>query len=386
MGAQCCSRDDRDELQVAAGNITSWQLQSLSMTGVKCESKCNRSLENVKRCANGGLDSDYHFTGDETRFYDDEVKPAKWALSEYDQWQEETGNLAGVSNIKGVMAEWRDIKETYVTLGTFKNGAYGQCFKGYCRTLGCTRVVRHLKKSDKPKVAIARLEAILLMRMDHPNIAKLAELVEDNMNLYVVMDLHEGGALSTFMQDGFHFTEVPTLVIMHQLISAVRYLHEEIRICHRDIKLDNLVFTTKDPIETSTNVLKLIDFRRYGQMDASGYFYENVTTVYYAAPEVIQEHYTEKCDLWSSGVIMYVLLCGEFPFKGATIGDVRIQVQKGNFVTKDELWSHVSEESKALLRGLLNYKVHHRFSADDASKCEVFSNKVSAGDTGRQWV
>merc|ERR1711879_721410 len=161
---------------------------------------------------------------------------------------------------------------TYKLLEEFRNGAYGMCFKGLCKTLGCMRAVKQVRKTNTAEQTIVRNEATLLLKFDHPNILALAELVEDRSYLYFIVDLCEGGALSTYMQDGFHFTEVQTLVLMQQLLAAVGYLHHhERRICHRDLKLDNLLLSSKDPIET-TNVLKLIDFRRCSKMDSSGFF------------------------------------------------------------------------------------------------------------------
>merc|ERR1712216_518005 len=158
------------------------------------------------------------------------------------------------------MSRWRDIKDTYKIQDEFVNGSHGTCLKGYCKTLGCPRVLRHIPKSQTAQLQIARSEARLMLRMNHPNLLSLAEIVEDDMNLYLVMDFCEGGALSTHIQDGFCFPESQSLVLIRQVLSGVRYLHDEVRVCHRNLRLESLLLSSTEPVVTSKSVLKIIDF------------------------------------------------------------------------------------------------------------------------------
>jgi calcium-dependent protein kinase len=89
-------------------------------------------------------------------------------------------------------------------------------------------------------------------------------------------------------------------------------------------------------------------------------------TPYYIAPEVLKRHYDEKCDIWSCGVILYVLLCGYPPFNGANDKEIMEKVEKGEYKLYGAEWEHVSEEAKIFLRDLLEVEPERRLTAEQA--------------------
>jgi len=138
---------------------------------------------------------------------------------------------------------------------------------------------------------------------------------------------------------------------MDQITSAILHLHEK-GICHRDIKPENFMFADK----TAESELKLIDFglsKRFGPNqsgEAGGDFMHSIVgTPYYVAPEVLEGNYGFECDVWSLGIILYILLCGYPPFEGDDNKEIfkRVMTQKVEFDPAE--WSEISQEAKDLI-------------------------------------
>ena len=145
---------------------------------------------------------------------------------------------------------------------------------------------------------------------------------------------------------------------MKQVLSAICYSHQN-NIVHRDLKPENILLDDKG----SDLTIKIIDwgcaksFKKNEKMtNADG-------TPYYIAPEVLEGNYDEKCDVWSCGVILYIMLCGYPPFNGETDDDILVAVKKGKFDFPKEEWSSVSKEAIELIKGMLTYEPNKRLSA-----------------------
>ena len=202
-----------------------------------------------------------------------------------------------------------------------------------------------MKNIDRFKQEIA-----IMKMMDHPNIIKLYETFEDHRNIYLVMELCAGGELFDRIIESGHFTEVQAATLMQQIVRAIYYMHEN-KVCHRDLKPENFLFTTKEPIEKNT--LKIIDFGLSCIFEPNQVLTTKAGTPYYVAPQVLQGKYDELSDVWSCGVIMYVILCGYPPFFGETDAEVLSKVRLGNFSFNAADWKNVSEAAKDLIRRLL---------------------------------
>ena len=121
-------------------------------------------------------------------------------------------------------------------------------------------------------------------------------------------------------------TEAVAANYMRQILSAVTYCHDK-RIVHRDLKPENILLENKK----KTAAVKLIDFGTSGTYDPNKSLTMRVGTPYYMAPEVINKSYNEKCDIWSCGVILYILLCGYPPFQGKDDKAILWAVRSGQF-------------------------------------------------------
>ena len=128
--------------------------------------------------------------------------------------------------------------------------------------------------------------------------------MEDEGNFHIVSEMCTGGDLFDRVVKVSHFTETVVAKYMQQILSAISYCHD-LRIVHRDLKPENLLLENSNP----DALLKVIDFGTSSKLRPNRYLKGVIGTVYYMAPEVLTGHYNEKCDVWSCGVIMYILLC-----------------------------------------------------------------------------
>merc|ERR550539_2342239 len=131
---------------------------------------------------------------------------------------------------------------------------------------------------------------------------------------------------------------------------------------------------TKDPIEKS--LLKIIDFGLSCSFAADQVLTTKAGTPYYVAPQVLAGKYDHMSDLWSCGVIMYVMLCGYPPFYGDTDAEVLSKVWLGNFSFNAADWKNVSEDAKNLVRNLLKMNPRDRYTAEQALNHEWIKNKA----------
>jgi calcium-dependent protein kinase len=152
-------------------------------------------------------------------------------------------------------------------------------------------------------------------------------------------------------------------MVMRQLLSAINYCHKK-NIVHRDLKPENMLLEQDKDLEK----LKIVDFGTSLTFDPDRALDEKLGTAYYIAPEVIKKNYNEKCDLWSCGVIMYILLSGEPPFNDPKADNEAImkKVEKGKYDISKGVWKTVSKEAKDLIKKLLTYKPEDRISAEEA--------------------
>jgi len=252
-------------------------------------------------------------------------------------------------------------------------GSYGSVCKAKDKRTAALRAVKTISKSQMKNIDRFKQEIAFMKMMDHPNIIKLYESFEDHRNIYLVMELSTGGELFDRIIEAGHFTEVQGAILMQQIVRAIYYMHEN-HVCHRDLKPENFLFMTKEPIDK--NLIKIIDFGLSCTFNVGQVLSTKAGTPYYVAPQVLAGKYDQGSDLWSVGVIMYVMLCGYPPFYGETDAEVLSKVRLGNFSFSAADWKNISEDAKNLIRMLLKMNPKDRFSAEQALSHEWIKNKA----------
>jgi len=244
------------------------------------------------------------------------------------------------------------------------DGAYGVVHKAAHLATGEQRAVKTIRKRKLQKQQALKMldEVEILKQLDHPNIIKVLEVFESNKSYHIVTELCTGGELFDRIIASKHFTENLAAYYMHQIISAVAYCHER-GIVHRDLKPENLLLENDSP----EAMLKVIDFGTSCRMNPALPFSSITGTPYYIAPEVLLGKYNEKCDVWSCGVILFILLCGSPPFPGRSDREILDKVSAGLFSFESKYhvepeWRQVSEGGKQLVRKMLTMNPAQRVS------------------------
>eukprot|EP00931_Biecheleriopsis_adriatica_P106852 TRINITY_DN8121_c0_g5_i1.p1 TRINITY_DN8121_c0_g5~~TRINITY_DN8121_c0_g5_i1.p1 ORF type:complete len:407 (+),score=94.19 TRINITY_DN8121_c0_g5_i1:43-1221(+) len=241
-----------------------------------------------------------------------------------------------------------------------------------CRTAGTTRAAKQHTLRNVPggrltrSARLIKKQAVMQTCCHHPNIVELLEVFISQSALYEILEYCDGGSLYEAIIDSEGLTEREAANSLLQVAKAVAYLHSR-RIAHRDCKPEHVLL--KSPSAVVNAQMKLVDFST-ACIFTSSFMSEQVSTPYYASPQVFQKRYSEACDVWSLGVMLYVLLLG-YPKKiEAILKDPAIKprelhtfVTRGRF-KKDEGFNELlSEGANGLLASLLSDAEEGRISA-----------------------
>ncbi|KAF7149349.1 hypothetical protein RHSIM_Rhsim03G0213800 [Rhododendron simsii] len=209
---------------------------------------------------------------------------------------------------------------------------------------------------------VRREVTILKALSGHKNLVKFYDAFEDANNVYVVMELCEGGELlDRILSRGGRYTEEDAKTVVAQILSVVAYCHLQ-GVVHRDLKPENFLFTTK----SEDAPMKVIDFGLSDFIRPDQRLNDIVGSAYYVAPEVLHRSYSLEADMWSVGVITYILLCGSRPFWARTESGIFRSVLRADPNFDDAPWPGVSAEAKDFVRRLLNKDHRKRMTAAQA--------------------
>eukprot|EP00403_Amphidinium_massartii_P015815 CAMPEP_0178424636 /NCGR_PEP_ID=MMETSP0689_2-20121128/28311_1 /TAXON_ID=160604 /ORGANISM="Amphidinium massartii, Strain CS-259" /LENGTH=564 /DNA_ID=CAMNT_0020046277 /DNA_START=47 /DNA_END=1737 /DNA_ORIENTATION=- len=202
-------------------------------------------------------------------------------------------------------------------------------------------------------------EVDVFLGMDHPHVARLFDVYESEHHLHLVMECMEGKELFDRVTERKRFSEYDAAEAVRQMLLSVNYLHSH-GIVHRDLKLENFLYD-----KMGSDHLKLIDFGFSKVWDPTVKMQCSCGTLSYVAPEVLRKSYTNKCDLWSVGVIAFILLSGYMPFSGSESNQT-MNILAGKYVLKPERWGTISKDGLAFVQALLAVDPEKRLSASDA--------------------
>ncbi|KAK7863131.1 hypothetical protein R5R35_002013 [Gryllus longicercus] len=197
--------------------------------------------------------------------------------------------------------------------------------------------------------------------LKHPNIVQLLETFEDKHKVYLIMELVTGGELFDRIVEKGSYTEKDASDLIRQVLEAVDYMHEQ-GVVHRDLKPENLLYYSHD----EDSKIMISDFG-LSKMEDSGIMATACGTPGYVAPEVLaQKPYGKAVDVWSIGVISYILLCGYPPFYDENDANLFAQILKGEFEFDSPYWDDISESAKDFIRQLMCVDVEKRFTCRQA--------------------
>ncbi len=261
------------------------------------------------------------------------------------------------------------IKDNYKIQEKIGSGAFGKVYKVLHRRTQQTRAMKVVKidtinYQDDDKRFLKEIE--MLSQLDHPNIIKIYEYYSDDLHYYVITEIARGGELYEEIFKSGQLTEKDAAEIMKQLLSVVCYIHSR-GILHRDLKPENILLETRKKNRTEMNI-KIIDFGNSNYFDKSTKLSLRVGTPYYMAPEVLKSNYDNKCDIWSCGVIMYVILSGAPPFDGSDDHAITELVKRGKYNFDGEEWDIISDDAKNLISKMLTYDPKERIPAEECLK------------------
>ena len=243
---------------------------------------------------------------------------------------------------------FHDIYRLSSLLGT---GTFGEVRICVHRSSGVKRAVKIIRKdllTSAHQRASLDNEINILKLLDHPNIIRLNEFFEEVKRLYIVMEYCKGGELFGEIVKRGSLTETQAASIMKQIFLTLEYLHGQ-GIVHRDIKPENILMEERHDIMH----IKLIDFGTAVINQTALKMKGNAGTLYYMSPEILLGDYTMLCDIWSAGVIMYIILSGFPPFEGRDNREIVENIHAGKYDMHGEPWPKISEAAKSLVRKLL---------------------------------
>jgi len=220
-------------------------------------------------------------------------------------------------------------------------------------------------RNDPKYIAKLQEEVNVLRELrGHDNVIRLYDVFCVDNELFIITELGRGGdlfhLLTTHPKHGV--TESYAAKTVAEMLSAVAFLHSR-SICHRDLKLENWVLESGKDVWSP---LKLIDFGLSTHYTRGQRLSRVVGSSYYVAPEVLKKSYTEACDLWSLGVIVYMLLSGAPPFYGKNDEAIKASIVQGEYTFPHELFRDVSDEAMAFVSTLLSYNIEYRYTANQA--------------------
>ncbi|KAI3721910.1 hypothetical protein L2E82_32929 [Cichorium intybus] len=255
-----------------------------------------------------------------------------------------------------------NMKEHYTLGRELGQGQFGTTLlcveKSTGKEFACKSIAKRKLVTEEEIEDVRREIQIMHHMAGHPNVISIVGAYEDAVAVYVIMELCAGGELFDRIVERGHYTEKKAADLSRVIVGVVDACHS-LGVIHRDLKPENFLFFS----EEEDSLLKSIDFGLSVFFKPGEIFSDTVGSAYYMAPEVLRKKYDEKCDVWSAGVIIYILLCGVPPFWDEMEAGIYQQVLNGELDLESDPWPSISESAKDLMRGMLVRNTKKRMTA-----------------------
>lgn len=255
--------------------------------------------------------------------------------------------------------------ELYRLKGVLGTGAFSTVREGFHRNNQsvsyAVKCINRKKLSEEDEAALLD-EVSILKEMKHAHIIRLFDFFEESSTYYLVMERMRGGELFDRIVAKAYYNEKEARDTCKIVLEAVRYCHEN-HVAHRDLKPENLLLLS----DVDDSAVKIADFGFAKKVYEPNSLTTQCGTPGYVAPEILEgTAYDERADMWSVGVILYILLGGYPPFIESTQRDLFRKIRKGDYEFHEEYWGTVSAEAKELISSLLTVSCSDRLTADEA--------------------
>ncbi|EER98014.1 calcium-dependent protein kinase 17 [Sorghum bicolor] len=271
------------------------------------------------------------------------------------------GLLAG-SVLRRDSERLKDLYTLGKKLGQGQFGTTYQCVeKATGKHFACKSIAKRKLVNEEDVEDVRREIQIMHHLSGHPNVVSIVGAYEDAVAVHLVMELCAGGELFDRIIQRGHYSEKAAAQLARVIIGAVEACHS-LGVMHRDLKPENFLFVN----QKEDAPLKAIDFGLSIFFKPGEIFLDVVGSPYYVAPEVLKKHYGCEVDVWSAGVIVYILLSGVPPFWDESERGIFEQVLKGDLDFSSDPWPSISESAKDLVRKMLNRDPRKRLTAHEA--------------------
>ena len=248
------------------------------------------------------------------------------------------------------------------------SGSFGSVYEAKNMIFQNTVAMKVIKKDPNNELdeQEIRNEIDILTKLSHPNIVKIYEFYISNAHYYIITEFCKEGELFSYIKN--KYSERQLAVLFYQVFSGLWYLHDN-KILHRDIKLENIMISKIEKDNTTDEDLfwvKIIDFGTAKIFEKNKKEKDVVGSSYYIAPEVLKQNYNEKCDTWSVGVILYMMLVGRAPFDGKDDEEIILKINSADYDSKEPRLLKHSQEVRDLVSKLLQKDINKRYSAKEA--------------------
>ncbi len=271
---------------------------------------------------------------------------------EYNEWIEKLKIATGYTNLL----------EIYDVKNKLGSGKFGLVKLGIHKKTGQKVAIKIMKKStmDSSDLELVRTEIEILKICQHPNIIRLYNVFENADYLYIIMEYCYGGDLFSYLENRhFRLSEKRASTIIHQMATAVYYMHS-FGVVHRDLKPENVLMTSTD----EDSDIRILDFGLSKILGPYEKCDEPYGTLTYCAPEIIiDEPYAKPVDLWSLGVMTYLMVSGKLPFNSEDENEIARQVvyDEPNY-TRNPVWKTISPECLDFIKRLLEKDQNKRMT------------------------
>lgn len=264
-------------------------------------------------------------------------------------------------------------------------GSFGSVYRAKHVDTDSSYAVKHMSYKGEVSVKSVHNEFKIMQSLKHPNIVQCYHLYIEDDNFYILMELLEGGELFDRIIKRSSYTEVDARHAALAMVLGIKYCHDR-NIIHRDLKPENMMLKSND----NDVDLKITDFglakilpestacttpnsRTNAPVSSYG-------TLMYGSPELLNKHpYNKATDVWSIGVILYVLLSGCFPFDGPFDATIEYRISNAIYSFESQEWNNISDEAKDLLRCILVIDTAARYTIDQVLNHTWFHHTSTVG-------